>query len=58
MRNAQDVVPGERLMTDVRHGRILSRVEEVDASARPGRFGPSWMIVAVRGMRSERHPHR
>jgi exodeoxyribonuclease VII large subunit len=34
VRNAQDVAPGERLLTDVRHGRILSRVEEVDASAR------------------------
>jgi exodeoxyribonuclease VII large subunit len=34
VRNAQDVAPGERLLTDVRHGRIFSRVEEVDASAR------------------------
>jgi exodeoxyribonuclease VII large subunit len=34
VRHAQQVVPGDRLMTDVQHGRILSRVEEVEVSAR------------------------
>ena len=34
VRHARDVVSGERLLTEVRHGRIVSRVEEVDASAR------------------------
>jgi exodeoxyribonuclease VII large subunit len=34
VRHAEQVLPGDRLMTDVQHGRILSRVEEVEASAR------------------------
>jgi exodeoxyribonuclease VII large subunit len=34
VRHAQQVLPGDRLMTDVQHGRILSRVEEVEVSAR------------------------
>jgi exodeoxyribonuclease VII large subunit len=34
VRHAQQVLPGDRLLTDVQHGRILSRVEEVEESAR------------------------
>jgi exodeoxyribonuclease VII large subunit len=34
VRHAEQVAPGDRLMTEVQHGRILSRVEEVEASAR------------------------
>jgi exodeoxyribonuclease VII large subunit len=34
VRHAHQVAAGDRLMTDVQHGRILSRVEEVEPSAR------------------------